>query len=582
VYQSLLTRKYLTSKVIPLLAVAAVMLCTATVLIVWSIMGGFLTMLLSKGQTLVGDVSITWPNVGFGHYEELQKRLEDDKEFVGGAAPIIEAPAMVELADGRREVVSVRGISVASYAKVVNLETTLWWKPIEQPLRKDVSRRDIRLCDVPLSEVETLRKGYQIYFLLIAEADRSSAEFATAIGDADSAKLKATIDSLNRRALERARANGLSLSGPERNTARPMMPGSAAPMVAKTVPGVIPGIELLGNSQRQTEGYYTIADVGRAKVDGGVGVERRWSGDRTLLLRVFPLDKDGRPTGRDVARPFPVVNEYRTEVFEFDRRTLLVDLESLQSMVGMDATLSATPIKDGPGIIKNADGSESFEPVPTGKIDPARVTTMLVKAQPGVSAEKLQERCVQIYGEFSRQHPDVPEVGTMVASRLIQTWGQRNAQLVGAVQHETILVLVILIIISICVTFLILAIFWAMVAEKTKDIGILRAIGASGPGIAWLWLRYGAIIGVAGAVLGFAVSYGIITNINEIHDWLGSQFGLALWDPKVYYFSTIPSTIEFHRAAVVLAGGVLFSVFGALIPAIRAASMHPVKALRFE
>ena len=131
-------------------------------------------------------------------------------------------------------------------------------------------------------------------------------------------------------------------------------------------------------------------------------------------------------------------------------------------------------------------------------------------------------------------------------------------------------------------TFLILAIFWAMVAEKTKDIGILRAIGASAGGIAWLWLRYGAIIGIAGAALGFAVAYGIITNINEIHDALGQRFGIALWDPKVYYFSTIPSTIEFHRAAVVLAGGVLFSVLGALVPAIRAAAMQPVRALRFE
>ena len=61
VYQALLTRRYLFSKVMPLLAALAVMLCTAMVLIVWSVMGGFLTMLLASGRTLQSDVTITWP-----------------------------------------------------------------------------------------------------------------------------------------------------------------------------------------------------------------------------------------------------------------------------------------------------------------------------------------------------------------------------------------------------------------------------------------------------------------------------------------------------------------------------------------
>src|SRR5690606_36103104 len=100
VYQALLTRKYLTSKVMPLLAVAAVLLCTATVLIVWSIMGGFLVMLLSTGRGMVGDVIITWPTVGFAHYEDLAERLEADP-MVAGATPVIEVFGVVTLPDDR-------------------------------------------------------------------------------------------------------------------------------------------------------------------------------------------------------------------------------------------------------------------------------------------------------------------------------------------------------------------------------------------------------------------------------------------------------------------------------------------------
>ena len=57
-YQALLTRRYLTSKLMPLLSALAVTLCTAMVLTVWSVMGGFLNVLLDSGKTIIGDVAI--------------------------------------------------------------------------------------------------------------------------------------------------------------------------------------------------------------------------------------------------------------------------------------------------------------------------------------------------------------------------------------------------------------------------------------------------------------------------------------------------------------------------------------------
>ena len=130
--------------------------------------------------------------------------------------------------------------------------------------------------------------------------------------------------------------------------------------------------------------------------------------------------------------------------------------------------------------------------------------------------------------------------------------------------------------------FLILAIFWAMVSEKTKDVGVLRAVGATRAGVAWLWLRYGLTLGVVGTVFGMVISYAIVWNINPIHEWLGRAFGLTLWDPKVYYFSELPRHVEPTKAVIVIVGAVVFSVIGALVPALRAASYDPVKSLRFE
>jgi lipoprotein-releasing system permease protein len=121
-----------------------------------------------------------------------------------------------------------------------------------------------------------------------------------------------------------------------------------------------------------------------------------------------------------------------------------------------------------------------------------------------------------------------------------------------------------------------------MIAEKTKDIGIVRALGATRSGIASTWLLYGLAIGVVGSSLGIALAYAIVRNINPIHDWLGKTLGVKIWDPAVYYFTEIPNKVDPSKAMIVFFGFMLSCVVGALVPAIRAARMDPVRALRFE
>lgn len=162
------------------------------------------------------------------------------------------------------------------------------------------------------------------------------------------------------------------------------------------------------------------------------------------------------------------------------------------------------------------------------------------------------------------------------------TWEDLNRTMIQAVEKETALVLFLFGIMSLTAVFLVLAIFWAMVVEKTRDIGILRALGASRSGIVWLWLRYGLAIGLVGASLGVGLAYLVVSNINPIHEWMGRALSVQIWDPKIYYFLLIPNQVETPRAVLVLMVFVLSSMIGALIPAARAARLDPVASLRFE
>jgi lipoprotein-releasing system permease protein len=184
-----------------------------------------------------------------------------------------------------------------------------------------------------------------------------------------------------------------------------------------------------------------------------------------------------------------------------------------------------------------------------------------------------------IVDAMTKQYPDL-HFG--IDPITVQTWEKRQADILSAVEHEKVLLVILFAIISIVAVFLIFCIFFMIVVEKTRDIGIIKSLGATGTGVALIFLGYGLTIGIVGAGLGLLFGYLIIHNINELHAWMAANMHIKIWDAKTYIFDTIPNTMETRDVVVIVTVAVLSSVLGALVPALRAARMNPVEALRWE
>jgi lipoprotein-releasing system permease protein len=164
----------------------------------------------------------------------------------------------------------------------------------------------------------------------------------------------------------------------------------------------------------------------------------------------------------------------------------------------------------------------------------------------------------------------------------IYSWRDKQGPLLAAVQMETAILNVLLFMIIAVAGFGILAIFFMIVVEKTRDIGILKALGASGRGIQGVFLGYGLSLGAVGAGGGMALGLLFVVYINEIADLLGTITGQKVFDPSIYYFYRIPTDVQPLTVAWIVAGAMGIAVAASVLPARRAARMHPVEALRYE
>jgi lipoprotein-releasing system permease protein len=164
----------------------------------------------------------------------------------------------------------------------------------------------------------------------------------------------------------------------------------------------------------------------------------------------------------------------------------------------------------------------------------------------------------------------------------VSTWRDKQGPLLAAVQMETAILNILLFLIIAVAGFGILAIFFMIVVEKTRDIGILKALGASGRGIMGIFLGYGLSLGIVGSGVGMVLGLLFVVYINEVAKLLSKITGHEVFDPTIYYFYKIPTLIDGATVAWIVCGALAIAVGASVLPARRAARLHPVEALRYE
>jgi lipoprotein-releasing system permease protein len=165
---------------------------------------------------------------------------------------------------------------------------------------------------------------------------------------------------------------------------------------------------------------------------------------------------------------------------------------------------------------------------------------------------------------------------------LVQTWEQKQGPLLAAVAIEQNILNILLFFIIAVAGFGILAIFSMIVVEKTRDIGILKALGASTSGVRSLFLGYGLGLGLVGSGVGLLGGLGFVARINEIEKGLSWLLGRKVFDDTIYYFEKIPTKVDLFTLAWIVGGAMAIAVIASIAPAERAARMDPARAVRLE
>ncbi len=219
---------------------------------------------------------------------------------------------------------------------------------------------------------------------------------------------------------------------------------------------------------------------------------------------------------------FEVTGVFETGMYEYDNQYVYVNLPAAQELAGLDTS----------------------------------VTGIEVRATSRAEAPAIAEA----------MHLDFPYHTV--------DWHEQNSSLFKALSLEKLGMSVILSLIVIVAAFNIVSTLTMVVRDKTREIGILKAMGLPSASVRRIFLAQGLVIGVVGTGLGLAIGLVVGLAISRWH--------LIALDPQVYFIDHLPVQMQLLDIVLIVVLGVIVATVATLYPAIQASRLYPIEAIRSE
>lgn len=563
-YKLLLCVRYLRTKYIALACIISVMLGVATMIVVNSVMAGFTHEMRDRLHNFLSDIVIESRSTE--GIPDAQRQMEIVNsvagQYIAAMAPTIDIPGMITFSDrysGESYTlpVQIQGIDPESKGQVGPFRSYLDsynpiiedGKVIRQPLRAHNEPLSWNLTPSAMEHRIAVKQRDALYLNNRMEEDLPSAS-PTPTNDAPASSSSESSTDVPEPVFDSEGAPGSDGTTPE---SAPSADSDDTEMAAaEPNVGDSSSIDSTGISH---DHFLAEENSGPQTVNTEPMAARIYLGEGIVSFQALNSET-GKPEkfrmvecGDDVilstvtaGRPpevtkfsATVVDSFRSGMNEYDTSIVLMNINELQKNRGMHLDNAITSIHIR---LNNYDDAPKAIAALERAFPPGQVT--------------------------------------------IKTWEQKQGLLLSAVEVETAILNVLLFLIITVAGFGILAIFYMIVVEKTRDIGILKSLGASSSGVMSIFLSYGLALGIVGSTAGVIMGLLFVHYINEIEDGLSWVTGRKVFDEKIYYFFEIPTSVNPWMVVSVAIGAISIAVLASILPARRAARLHPVRALRFE
>jgi lipoprotein-releasing system permease protein len=175
-----------------------------------------------------------------------------------------------------------------------------------------------------------------------------------------------------------------------------------------------------------------------------------------------------------------------------------------------------------------------------------------------------------------------PLLSKIADKGILVDWRSMNASLFEALAVERVAMFVVLSIIVLVAVFNILSSLIMLVRAKTRDIAILRTMGASRQSLLKIFMTVGLLIGSAGIMFGLILGAIFLYFRQSVVNFIQLVTGQNLWDPSIRFLTELPSRTDPWEVLAICSLALLFSFLATLYPALKAASTDPVQVLRYE